>query len=108
MTIDEAVEIRRKYDDGADVRPSQLAAAEATIVTEYLWLTDPTPLTVELIERELGFPERSSEIVTTWRVTRTIAVSLDDDRLFVNEQIVSQEPTLGDLRQIVRMLGGGK
>lgn len=80
---------------------------EIELAAEYLRLTDPTPLTRELIEKELGPFVESDECSYWWFIGRrelgfcVIGPQLDADGLLVDK------PTLGHLRWLVAMLRGG-
>lgn len=103
MTIAEAVEIVKNPTE-LDPWGYEIGNAVDVIVAEYLRLTDPTPLTVELIEKELGKPQYE----WCWKVGRDrIVYSKFADRVDVNGSLVIT--TLGDLRWIVaKMRGGGE
>lgn len=102
MNIAEAVEIRNA---ATGTHPVYLRyEAEQTIIDRYLWLTDPTPLTREVIEKELG---SCTDYENVWSVNQSyIRWCPVLKRATAHGLSVS---TLGQLRQIVSILrGGGK
>lgn len=99
MTIAEAVEIRRNWQQHPADRVN---TADHVIVREYLRLTDPTPLTREVIENELGEPLYE----WCWKVGRArITYSKWSGRVDLNGSLALT--TLGDLRWLVAKLRGG-
>lgn len=84
---------------------------EIEMAAKYKWLTDPAPLTVELIEQELGLPDQRSDYGSCiWKnVNGNEVYYRHDNKLFVNGSTLFWVKTLGHLRHIVAMLrGGGK
>ena len=93
MTIEEAVEIFKTGHAGALFDDACHVLADA-----YVRLTDPTPLTVEVIERELGPADKLGQ----WKVgDQYIGWNTPFRCANVNGFTFT---TLGDLRQIVAML----
>lgn len=101
MNIAEAVEIVRS--GGTDCERED---AYATLAYEYLHYFDPTPLTVELIEQELGPAIRVDGWLHYWKVNGR-EFAFDGDAIVVNLYTFFLHATLGDLRSIVRMLRKG-
>jgi hypothetical protein len=98
MTIDEAVEIRRNWQH---YPADRVNTADHVIVQDYFWLTDPTPLTRELIEKELGKPDKYGR----WRVGECcLGWNTSWKHARCNGMTFT---TLGRLRQIVAMLRNG-
>ncbi len=106
MNIAEAVEIV-KNPTGIDPWGYEMDNAVDTIVAEYLRLTDPTPLTVELIEKELGEPRERWPRSCGWRIEGNEVRFTCDNKLFVNGSSFYWIKTLGDLRWLVSKLRGG-
>lgn len=113
MTIDEAAKLLRDFHSGMptsytyEVREN-MNEAKNILVAEYLRLTDPTPLTRELIEKELGKPDHvfAPSKSVEWTIGRH-GVRWYYNRLLLDRLDLKFITTLGDLRQIVRMLRGG-
>lgn len=99
MTIDEAVEIETGQNQ--IVRKGDDAIAKQVIVDRYLWLTDHTPLTVAVIEKELGEPDQYGR----WAVGNYVIRWNSVWRHAKCEGF--RFTTLGDLRWIVAKLRGG-
>ncbi len=97
MTIAEAVEIARSKTS----YKTEWDEAVSAIVNRYLWLTNPTPLTRELIEAELGELEDDG----VWFVGGACIVGFDDAKAVYCKEI--KLTTLGDLRWLVSKLRGG-
>lgn len=106
MTIEEAVEIYRKQPHQKSI--SESIQASAKLADQYIRLTDPTPLTRELIEKELGKPDHvfAPSKSVEWTIGRH-GVRWYYNRLLLDRLDLKFITTLGDLRQIVRMLRGG-
>ena len=100
MTIEKAVETLRSFQLHD---PSDIAEAETVLSAEYLRLTDPTPLTVEVIGRELGPINKSSQ---SWLVAGHAIVWASNFKLATVRG--GWLHTIGDLRQIVAMLRRSK
>lgn len=99
MTIDEAVEMM-KSDSETSI--GQDFIARSILANEYLRLTDPTPLTRELIEAELG---SCTDYENVWSVNQSyVRWCPVFKRATTHGLSVS---TLGHLRQTVAMLRGG-
>ncbi len=103
MTIAEAVEIfKNGYHAGVEYDDAACVLADA-----YLRLTDPTPLTRELIEAELGEPRERWPRSCGWRIEGNEVRFTCDNKLFVNGSSFYWIKTLGDLRWLVSKLRGG-
>jgi len=98
MTIEEAVEIFKTGHAGALFDDACHVLADA-----YVRLTDPTPLTVEVIGRELGPINKSSQ---SWLVAGHAIVWASNFKLATVRG--GWLHTIGDLRQIVAMLRRSK
>lgn len=104
MNIAEAVEIRNA---ATGTHPIYLRyEAEQTIIDRYLWLTDPTPLTRELIEKELGEPVSRHGGRAFWMVGDRMFSFCGGD-IYLMNVVISRPSTLGHLRQVVAMMKGG-
>lgn len=97
MTIDEAVEIRQLRGDAMH------GAADKVLSAAYLWLTDPTPLTVELIEAELGKCQYHGYMGGEHWSWMNAEVTKFADENFARSRHLKMY-CIGDLRQIVSML----
>lgn len=97
MTIDEAIEIVRNE---RTVSIETARGAMATLAQAYLDENDPTPLTVELIEREIG---ASIDIDDHFWITETSHIDWVYFGMYARYCGIKLT-TLGDLRQIVAML----
>lgn len=106
MNIDEAVNDFEQWK-GIDAR--KYCSAAIVLANEYLRLTDPTPLTVELIEAELGKPDqRSDHGSCIWKNVNGNEVQYRyDNKLFVNGSSFYWIKTIGELRWLVAKLRGG-
>lgn len=100
MDIKEAEAALRSRPIDDMVTPYSSSACRV-LANEYLRLTDTTPLTVELIEKELGKPDRFGQ----WKVGDTY---IGWNTMFKCANVYGFTfTTLGHLRQIVAMLRGG-
>ncbi len=104
MTIAEAVEIETGQNQ--IVRKGHVAIAKQVIVDRYLWLTDPKPLTVAVIEKELGEPVSRHGGRAFWMVGDRMFSFCGGD-IYLMNVVISRPSTLGHLRQVVAMMKGG-
>lgn len=127
MTIDEAVEMRREQAQAIidaiektenehgiqyEIRSTDKfgfgLAEPYEVAAAYLHLTDPTPLTRELIEAELGKPceAKSDGVAVAWS-GHSLYLGVDGS-FCLNYRRIANKTTLGQLRQLVAILRGGR
>lgn len=112
MTIDEAAKLLRDFHSGPiasythEVR-YKLQEARSILAAEYLRLTDPTPITAELVEQELGKPDRIFIPTKSmeWKIGRH-GILWYSNRILIDMHDLKIIDTLGDQRQIVGILKG--
>ena len=103
MTIDEAVDIRNSPPGTHHV--SLRYEAEQEIIERYLWLADETPLTVELIQAELGQDCKKYRFgVRDYWMAGERMFSFGDGKLFVHGVMICSNATLGDLRKMLQLI----
>jgi hypothetical protein len=105
MTVDEAIE-KYKLDKRVGVRVCDGKSRDAIeiLAREYVNLTDPTQLTLDLVKREIGDPQYSNNQWSKWCFCAVWMYFEHNDTHLKFIDIPLQVSTLGDLRWIASNL----